>query len=153
MLSFLALPTVSSLKANPPGKTRTPAPAPTAVARTPPAAPTAAATAIPATPTRVAAVPAPAGPAKADLEAGKALYGKMCQKCHGAEGEGVQRMYDLVGAKLSHIGSKQAQAKSDAEVKKTMLDGVGKMEVVEDLTPQQADRILAFFRTLSEAKH
>jgi mono/diheme cytochrome c family protein len=93
-----------------------------------------------------------AGPAKGDAEAGKVLYDKFCKKCHGAEGEGVARMYDLVGAKIVHLGSKQAQSKSDAEIKKAMLEGSGKMEVVEDLTPQQADKILPFVRTLSEQK-
>ena len=92
------------------------------------------------------AAPAP-GPA--DVEAGKNFYGKFCQKCHGARGEGVPRMYQLVDAKIVHLGSKQAQSKSDAEIKKAMLDGVGKMEAVDDLTPQQADKILAFTRNLT----
>lgn len=153
VLSFLVLPTISSLKADPLGKKRTRTPTPTAAARTTPAAPTAAPTAIPATPTRAPAAPAPAGPAKADVEAGKAMYVKFCQKCHGAQGEGIPRMYALVDAKVLHLGSKQAQGKSDAEIKKSMLDGFGKMEAVEDLTPQQADKILAFERTLSDAKH
>jgi len=86
----------------------------------------------------------------ADVEAGKVLYGKFCQKCHGARGEGVPRMYQLVDAKIVHLGSKAAQAKSDAEIKKTMLDGSGKMEAVDDLTPKDADRILAFERTLTD---
>ena len=88
-------------------------------------------------------------PSPADVEAGKNLYAKFCQKCHGARGEGVPRMYQLVDAKIVHLGSKQAQSKSDAEIKKAMLDGLGKMEAVDDLTPQQADKILAFTRTLT----
>lgn len=155
--ALLAVASISNLWAEPAKRKRTPTPTPAVAAVRPTAlataAPAPASTPIPATPTRAAVASAPAGPAKADVEAAKALYGKMCQKCHGAEGQGVQRMYDLVGAKLSHIGSKQAQGKSDAEIKKAMLDGFGKMEVVEDLTPQQADKILAFVRTLSEAKH
>ena len=89
-----------------------------------------------------------------DVEAGKALYAKFCQKCHGAQGEGVPRMYQLVEAKIVHLGSKQPQSKSDAEIKKSMIEGVGKMEAVEDLTPTQADKIVAFVRSLKldEAK-
>lgn len=112
-----------------------------------PAAPTAAPTA--AAPAKAAA-PAPAAGASKDVAEGKALYDKNCKKCHGAEGEGVPRMYGLVDAKIVHLGSKQAQAKSDAEIKKAMLDGVGKMEAVEDITPQQAEKILAFERTLHQ---
>jgi mono/diheme cytochrome c family protein len=92
---------------------------------------------------------APGAATPADIEAGKSLYGKFCQKCHGARGEGVPRMYQLVDAKIVHLGSRQAQSKSDAEIKKGMLEGVGKMEAVDDLTPQQADKILAFERTLT----
>lgn len=118
-------------------KTPTPVPAP------PTAAPTAAAPA-------KASAPAPSAGASKDVAEGKALYEKNCKKCHGAEGEGVQRMYSLVDAKIVHLGSKQAQAKSDAEIKKAMLDGLGKMEAVEDLTPEQASKILAFERTLHQ---
>ena len=92
---------------------------------------------------------APPDKPPADVEAGKNLYVKFCQKCHGPRGEGVPRMYQLVDAKIVHLGSKQAQAKSDAEIRKAMLDGVGKMEAVDDLTPQQAEKILAFVRTLT----
>jgi len=141
-------------------KKRTPTPTVTAVAARPAAAP--APTSASAVPTRppAAAAPAaptsapapPAGPAKADVEAGKALYAKFCQKCHGAQGEGVPRMYQLVGAKIVPLSSPQTQGKSDADIKKNMLEGIGKMEVVEDLTPQQADKILAFVRSLGEGK-
>ena len=92
---------------------------------------------------------APPEKSPAEVEAGKNLYAKFCQKCHGPRGEGVPRMYQLVDARIVHLGSKQAQAKSDAEIKKAMLDGVGKMEAVDDLTPQQADKILPFVRTLT----
>ena len=118
-------------------KTPTPVPAP------PTAAPTAAAPA-------KAAAPAPSAGGSKDVAEGKALYDKNCKKCHGAEGEGVQRMYALVDAKIVHLGSKQAQSKSDAEIKKAMLEGFGKMEAVEDLTPEQASKILAFERTLHQ---
>jgi len=152
--------TISNLQAEAakPKKTRTPTPTVTAVAARPAAAaaptsaaPTRPAAAAPAAPTSPPAA-APAGPAKADVEAGKALYAKFCQKCHGPQGEGVPRMYQLVGAKVVPLTSPQTQAKSDADIKKNMLEGIGKMEVVEDLTPQQADKILAFVRSLGEGK-
>src|SRR5262245_43121180 len=118
LLVLFAILTISNLRADPPRRTRTPTPAqtaapaartaaaPAAQPTTPPAAPTAA-------PAKAAAAAPAAGPAKADVDAGKALYAKLCQKCHGPNGEGVQRMYDLVGAKLASIASKPTQSKSD----------------------------------------
>jgi mono/diheme cytochrome c family protein len=161
ILVCFAVSTISSLQAEAvkTKKTRTPTPTVTAVAARPAAAaaPTSAAptrppaAGAPAAPTSPPAAP-PAGPAKADVEAGKALYAKFCQKCHGPQGEGVPRMYQLVGAKLVPLTSPQTQGRSDADIKKNMLEGIGKMEVVEDLTPQQADKILSFVRSLGEGK-
>lgn len=87
---------------------------------------------------------------KGDVQAGKALYEDNCQKCHGDKGQGNPKMYKLVGATIVHLGSKQAQDKSDEDIRKTMTDGIGKMEKIEDptLTPEQIDNILAFVRTL-----
>jgi len=155
----LAALTISNLQAETARRRRTPTPTATAVAARPASAPAPTsvptrppAAAAPAAPTNPPAAP-PAGPAKADVEAGKALYAKFCQKCHGPQGEGVPRMYQLVGAKLVPLTSPQTQGKSDADIKRNMLEGIGKMEVVEDLTPQQADKILAFVRSLGEGKH
>ena len=90
---------------------------------------------------------------KGDAVAGKALYMTSCKKCHGELGEGVPKMYRLVKATLVHLGSKQAQDKSDAEIRKSMTDGVGKMQAIKDprpLTPEEMDNIVAFTRTLKQ---
>ncbi|MGH9802707.1 MAG: c-type cytochrome [Blastocatellia bacterium] len=90
---------------------------------------------------------------KGDAAAGKDLYLASCKKCHGLQGEGVPRMYKLVKAKLVHLGSKEAQDKSDAEIRKSMTDGFGKMEAIKDprpLTAVELDNIVAFVRTLKQ---
>ena len=88
--------------------------------------------------------------AKGDVAAGKALYAVNCKKCHGELGEGNPRMYRLVKATVVHLGSKQAQDKSDAEIRKSMTDGFGKMEPIKELTAAQVESILAFTRTLKQ---
>jgi len=92
--------------------------------------------------------------AKGDVEAGKALYVKQCQRCHGANGEGVPRMYRVVGAKIVHLGSQGAQEKSDDFIRKSMTDGcckpTNKMQAIKELTPEQIENILAFTRTLKQ---
>lgn len=90
---------------------------------------------------------------KGNAEAGKALYMTNCKKCHGELGEGVPKMYRLVKATLVHLGSKQAQDKSDAEIRKSMTDGAGKMQPIKDprpLTPEEMDNVIAFTRTLKQ---
>ena len=90
---------------------------------------------------------------KGDAVAGKTLYMTSCKKCHGELGEGVPKMYRLVKAPVVHLGSKQAQDKSDAEIRKSMTDGFGKMQPIKDprpLTPEELDNIVAFTRTLKQ---
>ena len=94
---------------------------------------------------------------KGDVAAGKALYTQFCQKCHATGGEGVAKMYKLVKAKIVHLGSKEAQDKSDDFIRKSMTVGccapTNKMEKVTEprpLTSQEVDAILAFVRTLKQ---
>ena len=125
---------------------KSPTPVPTAV-------PTPAPTAVPtrAAPTAApapAATKPPSAPAGPLVEAGKAVYMKQCQKCHGLKGEGVPDMYKKVNAKVVHLGSKEAQKKSDDEIKKAITDGIREMEPVEDLAPKDIASLVAFMRSL-----
>jgi hypothetical protein len=51
---------------------------------------------------------------------------------------------------LRHLGSKEAQAKSDDELRKITTDGSGKMKPVKGLTDEELDNILAFVRSLKQ---
>ncbi|GEM_PF-2107857 len=95
--------------------------------------------------------------AAGDVAAGKALYTQFCQKCHAPGGEGVAKMYRLVKAKIVHLGSKEAQERSDDFIRKSMTAGccnpTNKMEKVTEprpLTSQEVEAILAFVRTLKQ---
>jgi hypothetical protein len=46
------------------------------------------------------------------------------------------------------LASKEVQAKPDAELKKVILEGKGKMKAVAGVTEKQAGDIVAFVRTL-----
>src|SRR5258708_7008938 len=67
-----------------------------------------------------------------DAAAGKDLFGKKCASCHGASGEGKDSVAKLFKVEMHHLGSKEVQTKSDADVKKIMLEGTGKMKAVKD---------------------
>src|SRR5215470_8766365 len=92
-----------------------------------------------------------------DVAAGKELYAKFCQKCHAPDGAGVPKMYKLVKATIVHLGSKEAQEKSDDFIRKSMTSGCckpgNKMEPVKEprtLAPEEVENILAFVRTLKQ---
>jgi hypothetical protein len=54
-------------------------------------------------------------------------------------------MYNVT---LPPLASKEVQAKSDAELKKVILSGKGKMKPVSGITEKQAGDVVAFVRTL-----
>jgi mono/diheme cytochrome c family protein len=86
----------------------------------------------------------------ADATAGKELYGKKCASCHGAAGEGKAAIAKTMKVELRHLGSKEVQAKSDANLKKDILEGAGKMKAVAGIDANAADDLVAYLRTLKK---
>jgi mono/diheme cytochrome c family protein len=85
-----------------------------------------------------------------DAAAGKDLYGKKCASCHGASGEGKDSVAKTFKVEMHNLGSKEVQSKSDADLKKMMLEGTGKMKGVKDIDAKGADDILAYMRTFAK---
>src|SRR5688572_4660723 len=83
----------------------------------------------------------------ADATAGKELFGKKCASCHGAAGEGKASIAKTMKVELRHLGSKEVQAKSDANIKKDILEGTGKMKAVTGIDANAADDLVAYMRT------
>jgi mono/diheme cytochrome c family protein len=88
--------------------------------------------------------------AAADADAGKAVFLKKCATCHGQAGEGKDAMAKMLKVELRHLGSKEVQSRSDAELKKTVVEGTGKMKPVKDIDDKAADDIVAYLRTLAK---
>jgi mono/diheme cytochrome c family protein len=88
------------------------------------------------------------GLAYAGASEGKELYTAKCQACHGPNGEGKPAIAKMYGVTLPPLASKEVQAKSDADLKKVILSGKGKMKPVAGVTEKQAGDIVAFLRTL-----
>ena len=86
----------------------------------------------------------------ADAMAGKDLFGKKCASCHGAAGEGKASIAKTMKVELRHLGAKEVQAKSDADLKKVILEGTGKMKPVAGTDAKAADDLVAFLRTLAK---
>ena len=88
--------------------------------------------------------------AAGNAAAGKDPYMKKCASCHGQEGEGKDAIAAMMKIKFVHLGSKEVQAKSDADLKKIPLEGTGKMKPVKDIDDKTAEDIVAFVRTLAK---
>src|SRR5262245_19991182 len=88
--------------------------------------------------------------AAGDAAAGKDLYMKKCASCHGQAGEGKDAIAKTLKVEFRHLGSKEVQASSDADLKKYITEGSGKMKPVKDVDAKQADDIVAFVRTLKK---
>jgi mono/diheme cytochrome c family protein len=86
----------------------------------------------------------------ADAAAGKDLYGKKCASCHGANGEGKEAIAKMFNVEMKPLTSKDVLSKSDADLKKVMLEGSGKMKAVKDLDAKGADDITAYLRSLAK---
>ena len=84
----------------------------------------------------------------ADVAAGKDLYGKKCASCHGAAGEGKDSVAKLFKVEMKPLNSKEVQSKSDADLKKIIMEGSGKMKAVQGVDAKGADDVVAFVRTL-----
>ncbi|MBZ5727561.1 MAG: cytochrome c [Acidobacteriia bacterium] len=91
---------------------------------------------------------ASAGLAFAGAPEGKEVYVAKCQSCHGANGEGKAAIAKMFNVTMPPLASKEVQAKSDAELKKVILSGKGKMKPVSGVSEKQADDVVAFVRTL-----
>jgi mono/diheme cytochrome c family protein len=86
----------------------------------------------------------------ADAGAGKDLYAKKCASCHNDNGEGKDTIAKMFKVEMKPLGSKEIQSKSDADLKKVILEGSGKMKPVKDVDAKAADDIIAYVRTLAK---
>ncbi len=81
---------------------------------------------------------------------GQVHYDKSCKTCHAADGSGNQGIAKALKVVIRPLGSKEVQAKSDADLKKDITQGAGKMKPVAGLSARQVDEVVAFLRTLKK---
>jgi cytochrome c553 len=86
----------------------------------------------------------------ADATAGKALYDKACRSCHGADGTPNPKIASMMKVEMRHLGSKEVQTLSDAEHKKMITEGKGKMKPIKTVSGADVDNIVAYIRTLKQ---
>ncbi len=86
---------------------------------------------------------------KGDTAKGKEVFMRRCSVCHGESGEGKEAIGKMLGVKMPVLGSKEVQSLDDAQIKKIVTEGKGKMKPV-NLSDQELNDVLAFLRTLKK---
>lgn len=79
---------------------------------------------------------------------GKPVFAAKCQPCHGPSGEGKAAIAKMYQVEMHPLASKEVQAKTDTDFKKTITGGQGKMKPVSGLSDKQIEDVIAFVRTL-----
>jgi mono/diheme cytochrome c family protein len=85
-----------------------------------------------------------------DAAAGKEVFAKKCASCHGPAGEAKASVAKILKVEMRHLGAKEVLAKSDADLKKDILQGTGKMKGVTGIDAKAADDLVAYMRTLKK---
>jgi mono/diheme cytochrome c family protein len=86
----------------------------------------------------------------ADATAGHATFDKRCKVCHAANGEGNPGMAKALNTTIQPLGSDEVQKMSDADIKKVITQGKGKMKPVAGLSDAEVDNVIAFVRSLKK---
>jgi cytochrome c5 len=88
--------------------------------------------------------------AAGDAAAGKTVYDRACKACHGATGTANPGMAKAMNVEIKDLGSSDVQGMSDADLKKIVTDGKGKMKPISSVTGKSVDDVVAFVRTLKK---
>lgn len=88
--------------------------------------------------------------AGADAKAGQAVYDKSCKSCHGADGTPNPAIVKMMKVDIHDLKSAEVQSHSDADLKKIVTDGQGKMRPIASVTGASLDDCIAFVRSLKK---
>jgi mono/diheme cytochrome c family protein len=88
--------------------------------------------------------------AAGNADAGKEVYAKHCVACHGADGNGNEKLAKVLNVTIPPLPSKEVQAVSDDDLKKGIIEGKGKMKPVKELSSTDVTNVIAFIRSLAK---
>jgi mono/diheme cytochrome c family protein len=88
--------------------------------------------------------------AAGNAEEGKAVFLKHCASCHGTDGLGKEAVAKMMKTTIPPLPSKQVQALSDDDLKKSITEGKGKMKPLKDASATDVTNLVAFIRSLAK---
>jgi mono/diheme cytochrome c family protein len=83
----------------------------------------------------------------ADTAAGKAIYSRSCQSCHGLDGAPNPGIEKAENVTIRDLKSQEVQSISDADMKNIITQGKGKMHAVSGLSGKQLDDVVAYIKS------
>ena len=86
----------------------------------------------------------------ADAKAGQAVYDRSCRSCHGADGAPNPAIAKAMNVQMRDLKSPEVQSKSDADLKKAITDGQGKMRPIPSVSGAAVDNVIAYVRSLKK---
>jgi mono/diheme cytochrome c family protein len=86
----------------------------------------------------------------ADAKAGQAVYDKSCKSCHGSDGTANPAIAKMLKVEIKDLKSAEVQGMSDADLKKVITEGTGKMKPVKAVSGSDADNVVAYIRSLKK---
>ena len=86
----------------------------------------------------------------ADAKAGQAAYDKSCKSCHGSDGTPNAAIAKMLKVEIKDLKSAEVQGMSDADLKKVITEGTGKMKPVKAVSGSDADNVVAYIRSLKK---
>src|ERR1700722_2936289 len=88
--------------------------------------------------------------AKGDAAAGKDIFTKRCQMCHGPDANGDTPIAKALGATIPDYRSKTVQDLKDDEIKDVITKGKNKMPAQSGLSDDDIANLIAFIRTFAK---
>jgi mono/diheme cytochrome c family protein len=86
----------------------------------------------------------------ADAKAGQAIYDKSCKSCHGVDGTPNAGVAKMMKVDIRDLKSADVQSQSDADIKKIITEGKGKMKPAASVTGAGVDDVVAYVRSLKK---
>ena len=86
----------------------------------------------------------------ADAKAGQSVYDKSCKSCHGADGTPNPAIVKMFKVDVKDLKSPEVQSMSDADLKKVITDGQGKMKPIASVTGASLDDVVAYVHSLKK---